>query len=42
MGITQRGQTGPLVQRPVAREPQQGLAPAPTLPRSMVEKTAVK
>lgn len=42
MGITQHGRTGPLVQRPVAREPQQGPAPAPTLRRSMVAKTALK
>jgi len=41
-GTTPSGRTGPLVQRPVAKEPKQGLAPAPTRPRSMVVETALK
>lgn len=41
MVTTHIGRTGPLVLRPVARGPQQGLAPAPTRLRSMVAGTVL-
>lgn len=38
---TRIGPTGPLAPRPVAREPQHGLAPVPTHLRSTVVETAL-
>lgn len=42
MVTTPSGQTGPLAQRPVAREPERGLVPAPIPLRSMAAETALK
>ena len=41
-GTTPNGQTGPLAQLPVVKEPKQELATAPTRLRSMVAEIALK